>query len=104
MHLAHEPLLQHFREFKIFMKKMTRAVGRKNISDAERREKHAPTYELVHIIKERYPQFHDAVGDLDDALCLIHLFSMMPASESIPASRTDNCMKLGRIISACRAV
>ena len=47
-------------------------------------------------MKERYPRFIDALRDLDDALCMIHLFASMPSTGRITADRTANCAKLVR--------
>lgn len=51
--LAHEPVMQKFREFKIFMRKLKRAIGREEFSDADRLEQNKPVYTLDHIVKER---------------------------------------------------
>ena len=51
--LAHEPVLQKFRETKIFLRKLKRAYGKEEYSDAERLEKSKLVYSLDHIVKER---------------------------------------------------
>ncbi|RHY32457.1 hypothetical protein DYB32_002552 [Aphanomyces invadans] len=96
MHLAHEPILNKFRDMKTFMKKLKKALGRKEISDARRINEAKPTYPLDHIVKERYPRFQDALADLDDALCLVHLFAVMPSVKGIQSKMTTDCLQLVR--------
>ena len=94
-YLLHEPVLQKFREQKIFAKKLKRAIGRGNYSDAKRlKTLHTPTITLDHIIKERYPTFTDALRDLDDALSLLHTFANLPSSNSIPSDTITECERL----------
>ncbi|TYZ60881.1 hypothetical protein PybrP1_001453 [[Pythium] brassicae (nom. inval.)] len=96
MFLAHEPILDKFREFKTFMKKVKKAMGKRDFEDAKRKHENRPTYALDHIVKERYPRFVDALGDMDDALCLVHLFAMMPAGKGVEATTSENCLRLVR--------
>ncbi|KAF0693971.1 Aste57867_15112 [Aphanomyces stellatus] len=96
MHLAHEPILNKFRDMKVFMKKLKKALGRKEITDARRINDTKPIYHLDHIVKERYPRFQDALADLDDALCLVHLFAVMPSVKGIQSKMTTDCLRLVR--------
>lgn len=52
-YLAHEPVLRKLREHKAFAKKLARAMGRGEWSNAKSLEENKPTYRLDHIIKER---------------------------------------------------
>ncbi|CAM9589079.1 unnamed protein product, partial [Discosporangium mesarthrocarpum] len=93
--LAHEPVLESFREFKAFMKKLRRTIGRKNIKDAQRRELYErPVPKLDHLVKERYPRFLDAVRDLDDALSMVHLFASLPQMRRRTSAHTETCKRL----------
>jgi pescadillo len=76
---------------------MTRALGRRDMDEARRiYSTSKPSYTLDHLIKERYPRFDDALGDIDDALSLVHLFASLPAVKAIKPVRTAAAQRLVR--------
>ncbi|PWN19530.1 hypothetical protein BCV69DRAFT_261739 [Microstroma glucosiphilum] len=96
-YLAHEPVLRSLREHKSFAKKLSRAIGRKEWAAAKNLEDAKPQYSLDHIIKQRYPTFDEALGDIDDALCMIALFANLPAKMyNLPDGVVDHCSRLKR--------
>ena len=92
--LSHEPLIKKFREFKVFAKKLRKAVAKKETKQQERLEKRMPVVNLNHLVKERYPQFTDAVRDLDDAMCMLFLFAEMPTTHKVGPERIAKCKLL----------
>ncbi|KJE90042.1 hypothetical protein CAOG_008507 [Capsaspora owczarzaki ATCC 30864] len=92
--LAHEPILNKFREFKVFVRKLRKAIGRKEFDVADRVKAAKPVYTLDHIVRERYPSFVDALRDLDDALCMVFLFARMPRTNRIRSEVVDRCNRL----------
>ncbi|XP_031551123.1 pescadillo homolog [Actinia tenebrosa] len=92
--IAHEPILNKFREFKVFLRKLKKAIGKEEPGTAERLEENKPVYTLDHIVRERYPTFIDAVRDLDDALSMLFLFSIMPQTDKIKAEIVRECRRL----------
>ena len=53
-YLAHEPLLLKFRDFKAFVRKFKKALGRNEVDSARRLRENKPVYSLDHIVKERF--------------------------------------------------
>ena len=94
--LAHEPLLVKFRQMKSFMKRFRKKVGKGDTGTASKMWDEKPVLDLNHLVRERYPQFGDAIRDLDDALCLIYLFAQLPAKRRIKSETTDACQRLVR--------
>jgi pescadillo protein len=99
-YLLHEPVLNKFREHKIFARKLSKAIGKQQFGTAKRLEQAKPIYTLDHIIKERYPTFIDALRDLDDGLSMLFLFASMPTTEQVSATIIENCDRLCREFEA----
>ncbi|KAI9783581.1 MAG: mRNA-binding ribosome synthesis protein nop7 [Peltula sp. TS41687] len=94
-YLVHEPLLAKFRAHKALAKKISKALGRGEVTDAARLEKNLlPRLPLDHIIRERYPTFDDALRDLDDALSMLFLFANLPSTTSVPPKTIARCQRL----------
>nr|XP_023908577.1 pescadillo homolog [Quercus suber]POF15487.1 pescadillo like [Quercus suber] len=94
-YLLHEPLLNKFRDQKALAKKISKALGRNEVSDAARFHKNlTPKLRLDHIIKERYPTFVDALRDLDDALSMLFLFANLPSTAEVPPKIIAKCQRL----------
>lgn len=94
--LQHEPLLQKFRDLKVFMKKFKKAKIRGEFTKAKHLIKDLkPDMSLDHLIKERYPTFRDALRDMDDCVSMIHLYAVLPGNaKNIPVERTLRCARL----------
>ncbi|ODV82389.1 Pescadillo [Suhomyces tanzawaensis NRRL Y-17324] len=93
-YLLHEPVLAKFRDHKVFARKLQRALGRGEVSDAQKLDTNRPKYTLEHIIKERYPTFQDALRDLDDPLNMLFLFANMPATDRVSHRVTKDAERL----------
>jgi pescadillo protein len=92
--IAHEPVLEKFREMRAFMKKVRRSAGRNEKDEAARKHALAPTYTIHHLVRERYPRFVDAISDMDDALTLVYLFAALPSEAHIKTKVTNNANAL----------
>lgn len=84
--LAHEQLLTKFQDIDAWMKKIRKAIIKRDSLKADKLKENAPSYSLHHLVKERYPRFVDAIRDLDDALCMICLFASCPSNKDFKIS------------------
>ncbi|XP_011371693.1 pescadillo homolog [Pteropus vampyrus] len=54
--LLHEPIVNKFREYKVFVRKLRKAYGKNEWNTVERLKDNKPNYKLDHIVKERHVQ------------------------------------------------
>lgn len=94
--LAHERLIDNVRQQNIHRKKVVKARSKKQLDVLKSLALKAPRASLDHIIVERYPQFRDALAELDDPLCVVALFATLPATAKVglAAARVANCKRL----------
>lgn len=78
--MMHEPLMLKYRQDKVFLRKYNAAVTKKEHNKAAKLKENRPKMTLTHLVKERYPNFADALRDLDDPLNLIVLFASLPTN------------------------
>ncbi|CAG2100826.1 unnamed protein product [Medioppia subpectinata] len=93
-YLTHEPIIWRFWDFKIFMRRVIRAKGRKDSESIRRIRENKPFYKVDHIVRERYPTFADAMRDMDDALSLCFLYSNFCKSKALPLELIELCRRL----------
>ena len=74
-----DPIIEKMRALKIYKKKYIKAKAKGEVGKIQYLAKHKPQINLNHLIKERYPDFLDAIRDLDDPLSLMALFSIFPS-------------------------
>lgn len=92
--LASEPIIQKFREYKIFLRKLTTAKAKREDDRVKKLYETRPEYRLDHIVKERYPTFESALRDLDDALCLLFAFAVLPHTKIITTALVASSRRL----------
>lgn len=92
--IAHEPIIQKFRDFKVFIRRLRKAIGKNERDTAEHIRNNEPVYRLDHIVKERYPTFVDALRDIDDALSMCHLFSSFPKGKVVKPHLVQLCRRV----------
>jgi pescadillo protein len=85
--LSADTLIDRFRQQKIWLRKYKHARAKGMIGQVRFMKNRRPKYNLTHLIRERYPEFTDALRDLDDPLSLIALFSIFPSHKEFHLSR-----------------
>ncbi|XP_072163473.1 pescadillo homolog [Diadema setosum] len=92
--LAHEPIVQKFREHRVFVRKVRKAKAKKEWDSVNRLYRNEPKYRLDHIVRERYPTFVDALRDIDDPLTLCSLFSTFRKNAKVQSEVIPLCRRL----------
>ncbi|XP_078277681.1 pescadillo [Rhinoraja longicauda] len=92
--LLHEPIVNKFREYKVFVRKLRKAFGKAEWKTVGRLKDNKPVYKLDHVVKERYPTFIDALRDLDDALSMVFLFATFPRTGKCHVQTIQLCRRL----------
>jgi len=92
--LLHEPIVGKFREYKIFVRKLRKAYGKAEWTKVARLRDNKPFYKLDHVIKERYPNFTDALRDVDDAVSMCFLFSTFARTGKCHVQSIQLCRRL----------
>ncbi|XP_059171927.1 pescadillo homolog [Physella acuta] len=91
--LSHDQLISKFRETKHYVRKLKKAVAKKNKFAESLLRDNKPVYSLKSVIKERYPSFIDALRDLDDCLNLCCVFATFPHSKKVFVEMVQLCRK-----------
>jgi len=93
-YLAHEPIVNKFRQFKVFVRRLKKAIAKNDSGAAQRARQNKPKYKLDHIVKERYPSFIDALRDIDDCLSMCFLFATFPKTKKTHVELIQLCRRL----------
>ncbi|KAI1725296.1 pescadillo like protein [Ditylenchus destructor] len=92
--LSSEPLIKKFREYKVFLRRISHAKAKRENEKAQSLIENKPVFRLDHLIKERYPTFTSALQDLDDALCLCFAFAALTQSKTARPQTIIECRRL----------
>jgi len=87
--IKHEPLLKKFRELKAWTKKWKKAIHKGRHDKIKNFKKIRPTFTYSHLVRERYPDFEDAVRNLNDPLSMLNLFGLAPAIKKSSAAKVN---------------
>jgi pescadillo protein len=94
--LSLDPVIEKLRAQKVYMRKYKRAKAKGDIGKIKYLSKHKPILSLTHLVRERYPDFLDALRDLDDPLSMLALFTIFPTHKEFGLSpeKVEACTKL----------
>ncbi|TKR76122.1 hypothetical protein L596_017314 [Steinernema carpocapsae] len=92
--LASEPIINKFREYKVFLRQMKRAKAKKDTLRVKNMYESKEDINLDHLVKERFPTFTSALRDMDDALCVLFAFAVLPHTKIIKPALVAECRRL----------
>lgn len=84
-----DPMAWFIRDHAAWVKKRNNKFNRQ-----EPLPKNEPKPPYDKLIRSRYPEFADAIQELDDALTTVALFAQMKGSEIIPSDKINRCREL----------
>ncbi|KAK0416073.1 hypothetical protein QR680_012283 [Steinernema hermaphroditum] len=93
-YLAAEPIINKFREYKGFLQKLKHAKAKRDTLRVRNMYESKEELVLDHLVKERFPTFSTALRDLDDALCVMFAFAVLPHTKIIKPSLVQECRRL----------
>lgn len=94
--LKNDPILDTMRQRKIYHRRLTRRLRRREPAAAESVRKTFPVLRLDHVIKERYPTFSEALRGMQDALTMLSVVARHSANGKIPEKKVKEAQRLVR--------
>lgn len=94
--LMSDKTLNHFKKLKIYRRKLHRAIVKRDKLKILTVKEEKPKLDINHIIKERYPDFEEALRDLNDPLTLLSLICKFPGHRlfKINPEKLEICKRL----------
>lgn len=95
--LVRDQIAEKMMAFRAWEKKVKRAEAMNLKDDLKllHSSRIKPQHSLVPTIKERYPYFHDAVKDIDDAMSMITLYAFLP-----PEVKSDTTVETHHVLTS----
>lgn len=84
--LALDPLIEKIRSQRVYLRKYKKAKAKGDVGQIKYLVRHKPKLSMNHLVRERYPDFTDALRDLDDPLSLMALFTIFPTHKEFNLS------------------
>lgn len=93
-YLSSEPIIEKFRDYKVFLQKLKHAKAKRDTLRVKSMYESKIDINLDHLVKERFPNFSSALRDLDDALCVMFAFAVLPHTKIIKPALVQECRRL----------
>lgn len=94
--LSLDPLIEKIRAQKVYLQKYKKAKAKGDVGKIKYLVRNKPKISLNHLVRERYPDFIDALRDLDDPLSLMALFTIFPTHKEfhLTGEKIEACTQL----------
>jgi len=95
--LRYEPLLQKYWDLKTWFKKKTKFKNKGRMDRIQTLEQNRPKLTYSHLVRERFPDFDDALRQLNDPLSMVNLFALVPAKRRSASSKPGQIRSFRRL-------